>query len=182
MLTFRAVKQSAKRMPDDRARGSGFMDVRQVRVFSVAGAVAAAAAILGGCAMDYQQLGSYYVAPGKYEYYRCRDLGPEIAAWTEREQDLTRTMQRSSEESSGTFVNAIVYSPELAIARESLRAAREEAARKSCNAQSLAVRRTATGSYYSAEDRTPAAQAAVPVPGPPGGVGTQPLPPPGQAR
>jgi hypothetical protein len=166
-------------MPDDHARGSGFMDVRKIGTLIIA---AAAGAALGGCAMDYQQLGSYYVAPGKYEYYRCRDLGPEIATWTEREQDLSRTMQRSSEEASGTFVNAIVFSPELAIARESLRAAREEAARKNCNEQSLAVRRAASGTYYSAQDRTPAATAAGPVRNVPGVSPIQPLPPPEQTR
>jgi len=139
-------------------------------------------AALGGCAMDHQQLGSYYVSPGKYEYYRCRDLGPEIAAWNEREQDLARTMQRSSEEASGTFVNAIVYSPELAIARESLRAAREEAARKKCSAQALAVRRAASGTYYSAEDRSPQATGAGPVQAGPGAGPAQPLPPPQQLR
>ena len=151
------------------------MDLCRGGAFIIA---AIAGAALGGCAMDYQKLGSYYVAPGKYDYYRCRDLGPEIAAWSEREQELSGTMQRSSQEASGTFVNAVVYSPELAIARESLRAAREEASRKNCSAQALAVRRSATGSYYSAEDRSPAAQAATPVQGAPRAGAAEPLPPP----
>jgi hypothetical protein len=156
------------------------MDVRRGKTFIIA---AVAGAALGGCAMDYQQLGSYYVAPGKYEYYRCRDLGPEIATWSERERDLAKTMQKSSEEASGTFVNAVVYSPELAIARESVRAAREEAARKKCSDQALAVRRSASGTYYSAEDRSPQATAAGAVQALPGGVSpVQPLPPPQQQR
>jgi hypothetical protein len=120
-------------------------------------AVLAVAALTGGCAMSYQQLGTYYVSPGKYEYYRCRDLGPEIATWSDREQELSGVMQKASQEASGTFVNAIVYSPELGIARENLRAAREEAQRKSCSPQSLAVKRTAAGKIYSVSDPIPAA-------------------------
>jgi hypothetical protein len=154
------------------------MDVRLPHGFGGAAAKAAVSGLclgilLGGCAMDYQQLGSYYVTPGKYEYYRCRDLGPEIATWSDRERDLTGVMQRSAQEASGNLVNAMVYSPELGIARENLRAAREEAQKKNCSPQSLAVKRTAAGDAVSATDATSAAASASATPG-----GSQQLPPP----
>jgi hypothetical protein len=160
-------------MPDHRRqRKPGcFMDVRVISAL-------AAAALIGGCAMDYQQLGTYYVAPGKYEYYRCRDLGPEIASWTDREQELTGVMQKASQEASGTFVNAVVYSPELGIARENLRAAREEAQRKNCSPQSLAVKRTVAGKILSVSDPTPPGTTITGAQTGPAASGPQPLPPP----
>jgi hypothetical protein len=140
-------------------------------------AVLAVAALIGGCAMNYQQLGTYYVSPGKYDYYRCRDLGPEIATWTDREHELTGVMQKASQEASGTFVNAIVYSPELGIARENLRAAREEAQRKNCSPQSLAVKRTAAGRILSISDPNPPGT-TVSGQTEPTATGPQQLPPP----
>jgi hypothetical protein len=144
------------------------MYVRLIGAFAVA-------ALIGGCAMDYQQLGTYYVSPGKYEYYRCRDLGPEIASWTDREQELTGVMQKASQETSGTIVNAMVYSPELGIARENLRAAREEAQRKNCSPQSLAVKRTTAGKILSVSDPNPPGTSGQTAPA---AAGMQQLPPP----
>jgi len=148
------------------------MDVRSISRLSLAAFVAA---VLGGCTTSYQELGTYYVAPGKYEYYRCRDLGVEIAQWTDRERDLSEVMQRNGAETSGTFINAVVYSPELGIARESLRAAREEAQRKNCSPQSLVVKRNANGSIITSADQVPAGKATTTgsAPGTP-----QQLPPP----
>lgn len=100
------------------------------------------AAVVAGCSFDSNALnsnalGSFFVAPGKFNYYRCPDLVRQISTLSERERELTALMERANQDTSGMVVNAVVYSPQLATTHEELQLAREAAAQKKCSHQPL---------------------------------------------
>jgi hypothetical protein len=84
-----------------------------------------------------QTVGDPYVAPGKYQFLRCEDLGPEIATNETRTQQLRALMARSGAGAGGTAVNWFVYQPDLQSAEASLRLLKQTAAEKRCSPEVL---------------------------------------------
>jgi hypothetical protein len=91
----------------------------------------------GACSTGGENLGSFYVAPGKYTTYRCPDLERQTTAIVAKERELSGLMARAGESTSGNVVNALVYAPKLSIAREELRQLRAASIEKNCTPQPL---------------------------------------------
>ena len=86
---------------------------------------------LMGCAQNLD-LGILYAAPGKYDYLRCEDLKPRLAASLKRERELTDLMTRANREAGGAVVNVVAYSADLAQARADTKILRQAAIDKKC--------------------------------------------------
>ncbi|MEZ5787777.1 MAG: hypothetical protein R3D62_15175 [Xanthobacteraceae bacterium] len=84
-----------------------------------------------GCAQNLD-LGILYAAPGKYDYLRCEDLKPRLAASLNREKELTALMTRANQEAGGAVVNVVAYSADLAQVRADMKILRQAAADKNC--------------------------------------------------
>ncbi len=95
------------------------------------GAVLLAVA-LGGCATALDTFGDPYVAPGKFHFLRCEDLGKQIGTDESRNQELRVLMERASTGAGGTAVNWFVYQPDLQRVESELRLLRRTAAEKQC--------------------------------------------------
>lgn len=84
-----------------------------------------------GCAQNLD-LGILYAAPGKYDYLRCEDLQPRLAASLQREKELTDLMTRANQEAGGAVVNVVAYSADLAQVRADMKILRQAAVDKKC--------------------------------------------------
>lgn len=93
--------------------------------------VAMLAPLLLGCAQNLD-LGILYAAPGKYDYLRCEDLKPRLAASLKREKELTDLMNRANQGAGGAVVNVVAYSADLAQVRADMKILRQAAATKNC--------------------------------------------------
>jgi hypothetical protein len=93
------------------------------------------AAAISACSADSEFLGQIYVAPGKYEYYRCPEIVTAITSNTTKERELTELVNRAGQNASGAVVGAVAYNKQLAITREELRQLREVSAQKNCKRQ-----------------------------------------------
>lgn len=91
------------------------------------------AAVLGGCSTVSDTVGDPWIAPGKFQFLHCEDIGKRLVAAQVREQELHTLMQRSSEGSGGTAVNWFVYQPDLRGVEAELRALRVAAGEKRCS-------------------------------------------------
>lgn len=86
---------------------------------------------LMGCAQNLD-LGILYAAPGKYDYLRCEDLQPRLAASLKREKELSDLMARANQEAGGAVVNVVAYSADLAQVRADMKILRQAAIDKKC--------------------------------------------------
>ena len=86
---------------------------------------------LGGCAANLD-LGILYAAPGKYDYLRCEDLKPRLAAALIREKQLVELMNRASQDVAGPVVNVVSYSADLAQVRADIKVLRQASVDKKC--------------------------------------------------
>lgn len=84
-----------------------------------------------GCAQNLD-LGVLYAAPGKYDYLRCEDLRPRLAASLKREKELNDLMTRANQEAGGAVVNVVAYSADLAQVRADMKILRQAAVDKKC--------------------------------------------------
>jgi hypothetical protein len=99
------------------------------------GIVAALAGALGACATGSEgklDLGRALVAPGGYDFYDCPQLARQEKAFTDRERELSRLMQRARQGPAGGFVSSIAYEPEYAANTASLRELRRAQTEKNC--------------------------------------------------
>jgi hypothetical protein len=93
------------------------------------------AASVGACATNSELVGQIYVAPGKYQYYRCPEIVTAITSNTTKERELTELVNRAGQNTSGVVVGVLAYQKQLAIVREELRQLREVSAQKNCKRQ-----------------------------------------------
>jgi hypothetical protein len=95
-------------------------------------AVVVAALLLGGCAGG-GPIGSSLVTTGGYELYDCQQLALTLAGLVERDQNLTRYMERARQSAGGSVVSAISYEPDYASNRASIREVEREQVEKKCD-------------------------------------------------
>jgi len=92
----------------------------------------AGAALLCGCAATGDHPENFYVAPGKYILYDCKQLAGAQAHFAERDQELSRLIARAKEGAGGSLVSTLAYEPEYYSNLGELRDVRREMAEKSC--------------------------------------------------
>jgi hypothetical protein len=91
------------------------------------------AAALGGCSSISETVGDPWVAPGKFQFLHCEDIGKRLVTAQTREQELRTLMDRANEGAGGTAVNWFVYTPDLKGVQAELRALRVAAGEKRCS-------------------------------------------------
>jgi hypothetical protein len=96
------------------------------------GAVVLMAAALGGCATAANVVGDPYVAPAKFQYLRCDDIGKRLVSSQSRERELRTLMDRAGAGTGGSAVNALVYGPDLQTVQSELRQLHQAAIDKKC--------------------------------------------------
>ena len=89
-------------------------------------------ALLGGCAATSDHPEDFYVAPGKYVLYDCKQLAGAQAHFSERDQELGRLIARAKEGAGGNVVSALAYEPEYYSNLGELRDVQREMAEKKC--------------------------------------------------
>jgi len=91
-----------------------------------------AIAALGGCSTVSSVIGDPNIAPGKFAFLHCEDIGKRLATALTREQELLALMDRARTDTGGTAVNWFVYGPDLDGVEAELRALRQAAGEKRC--------------------------------------------------
>jgi hypothetical protein len=91
------------------------------------------AAALGGCSTISDTVGEPFIAPGKFQFLHCEDLGKRLVTAQAREQELHALMERADGSAGGTTVNWFVYQPDLRTVEAELRALRVAAGEKRCS-------------------------------------------------
>lgn len=98
-------------------------------------ALLALAAALAGCGFPVTDLGSRaLVVQGKYDWMTCDQIPVYLTMYRAKETELTETMSKSAQETSGQFINAAVYQPALTETRGHLRELEQARAAKNCPA------------------------------------------------
>jgi hypothetical protein len=107
--------------------------------FRVAVAVVFASALLAACssqsATTEDNVGSFMVAPGKYEFYTCAHLALQTTAMKTRESELAALIAKAGPDAGGSFVSAIAYRPEYIQARGNLIEIRKAEVAQNCPPQ-----------------------------------------------
>lgn len=117
-------------MPD-RVNRPAFAAMRWRR----AGIALLMAAPLAGCATgstNEERMGSFFVAPGKYQFYTCGHLTQATNGLKQREKELEGLIAKAGTGSGGSFVSAVAYRPEILQVRGNLAEVRREEAAKNC--------------------------------------------------
>jgi hypothetical protein len=78
-------------------------------------------------------LGSVYVAPGRYDLLKCPDLAKRAMTASAREKELVSLMDRANQDPAGPVINAMIYSSELDTVHAQLAMLRKVAAEKKCD-------------------------------------------------
>ena len=89
-------------------------------------------AALGGCATSLNVVGDPFVAPAKFQFLRCEDIGKRLRTSQRREKELRVLMDRASTGTGGSAVNMFVYQPDYQTVQSELRQLREAAVEKRC--------------------------------------------------
>jgi hypothetical protein len=89
------------------------------------------AALLAGCSASGGPE-NFYVAPGKYVLYDCKQLAGAQAHFAGRDQELSRLIARAKEGAGGDLVAALAYEPEYYSNLGELRDVQHELAEKKC--------------------------------------------------
>ena len=89
---------------------------------------------LAGCAATGDHPENFYVAPGKYVLYDCKQLAGAQAHFAERDQELTRLIARAKEGAGGAVVSTLAYEPEYYSNLGELRDVQREMTEKKCPA------------------------------------------------
>ena len=78
-------------------------------------------------------MGTFFVDPGRYSAFHCKDFAPALAAQTTRERDLRNLMDRASEGGGGAVIGNLSYRAdyEKVLAEET--ELRRAAAEKNCD-------------------------------------------------
>jgi hypothetical protein len=91
------------------------------------------ASAVAACSMTFEDAGSLYVTPGKFDFLKCPDLAKRSMEASAREKELTSLMDRANQDAAGPIVNAMVYSTDLNNVRAELALLRKTAAEKNCD-------------------------------------------------
>jgi hypothetical protein len=97
----------------------------------VAGAVVAGA-MLTACSSSGDTSFPLFAEPGKYQYYDCAQIAPEMKRWSSREQELKSLIDRADQSAGGAAVGFIAYKAEYVAASEELEQLRSAARSKKC--------------------------------------------------
>jgi hypothetical protein len=92
-------------------------------------------AVLAGCGATGDHPENFYVAPGKYVLYDCKQLAGAQAHFAERDQELSRLIARAKEGAGGGVVSALAYEPEYYSNLGELRDVQREMREKNCPAE-----------------------------------------------
>lgn len=91
-------------------------------------------AVLGSaCSTTFDQVGSLYVAPGKFVLLRCPDIAARSIADSNREKELVSLMDRANQDPVGPVINTLIYSTDLSTVRAELAELRKTAEEKNCD-------------------------------------------------
>jgi hypothetical protein len=96
-------------------------------------AVIGIAALLGGCAVSGEHAEDFYVAPGKYIFYDCKQLAGAAAHFEERDKELKDLMARAKRDPGGELVSAMAYNSDYYSNLGELKDVRREQAEKKCD-------------------------------------------------
>jgi hypothetical protein len=91
-----------------------------------------AGAMLTACSSSSDTSFSLFADPGKYQYYNCAQIAPEMKRWSSREQELKSLMDRADQSAGGAAVGFIAYKAEYVAAGEELELLRSTARSKKC--------------------------------------------------
>jgi len=91
------------------------------------------AGLLAACSSTMEDMGSVYVAPGKYDLLKCPDIAKRSMEAAKREQQLVSLMDRANQDPAGPVVNTLVYSSDLASVRAELALLHKTAVEKKCD-------------------------------------------------
>jgi hypothetical protein len=91
------------------------------------------AALIGGCAMSGDHAEDFYVAPGKYIFYDCKQLAGVAAHFEQRDKELKNLMVRAKQGAGGELVSAMAYNADYYSNLGELKDVRREQAEKKCD-------------------------------------------------
>jgi len=91
------------------------------------------AVMVSACSTTFEQVGSLYVAPGKFTLLRCPDLAAKSIAASNREKELISLMDRANQDVAGPVINTFIYSADLSSVRAELAELKKTAEQKDCN-------------------------------------------------
>jgi hypothetical protein len=91
------------------------------------------AVMASACSTTFEQVGSLYVAPGKFILLRCPDLAAKSIAASNREKELISLMDRANQDPAGPVINTLIYSTDLSAVRAELAELKKTAEEKDCN-------------------------------------------------
>lgn len=92
------------------------------------------AVMTSACSTTFeQQVGSLYVAPGKFSLLKCPDLAAKSIADSKREKELLSLMDRANQDVAGPVINTFIYSTDLSTVRAELAELQKTAEAKNCN-------------------------------------------------
>jgi hypothetical protein len=91
------------------------------------------ATLLGGCAASGENAEDFYVAPGKYIFYDCKQLAGVAAYFEQRNKELEGLMARAKKGAGGELVSAMVYNSDYYSNLGELKDVRREQAEKKCD-------------------------------------------------
>jgi hypothetical protein len=92
----------------------------------------AAISLLSGCAVSDDTAGRFFVQPGKYILYNCRELAEATQSVAARQLELERLMAKAGTDSSGRLVSELAYGPEYSQLRGQMNELRRTSAEKNC--------------------------------------------------
>jgi hypothetical protein len=88
---------------------------------------------LGGCTTSLNAISDPFVAPAKFQFLRCEDIGKRLVATQAREKELRGLMDRASTDTGGSAVNMLVYQPDYQTVQSELQQLHEAAVEKQCS-------------------------------------------------
>jgi hypothetical protein len=89
-------------------------------------------ALLAGCAVSGDRAEDFYVAPGKYIFYDCKQLAGAAAHFEERDKELKDLMARAKQGVGGELVSSMAYNADYYSNLGELKDVRREQAEKKC--------------------------------------------------
>jgi hypothetical protein len=89
--------------------------------------------LLAGCAVSGDHAEDFYVAPGKYVFYDCKQLAGVAAHFEQRNKELENLMARAKKGPGGELVSAMAYNSDYYSNLGELKDVRREQAEKKCD-------------------------------------------------
>jgi hypothetical protein len=89
--------------------------------------------LLAGCAVAGDHAEDFYVAPGKYVFYDCKQLAGVAAHFEQRNKELEDLMARAKKGAGGELVSAMAYNSDYYSNLGELMDVHREQAEKKCD-------------------------------------------------